>query len=171
MTKLNNIQSTASLSTSDLLMCILIFITAAIGVLSLYIQYENVQLQKSIYKPHFTTISIDQPTEITSDTLARVSITNMGYIPGSYNITVKSNFFHFHSEAEGKSGKEFYFGYKLKHGNTDEHELTLSIPNIKILPVLASYEYIYSGDNDFHASKKYCFQRMSAESYTAVRCQ
>lgn len=154
---------------SDLLMITLIFVTAYFGYKSHEAQKESVELQRSIYQPRFVPVEISQPKEIKEKTLARVAVSNLGYVPGLYKIQIQSDSFQFESDRHG-SGKEISISYVLKHGGSDDHEFYILPPSSGKLPVLASYQFVYHGDNHFKAARRFCYQLKNASEYTEVGC-
>ena len=116
------------ITTSDLLMIVLICVTASTGYMSYKAQKESVELQRSIYQPRFVPSDVQQPTSIEEKTLARVAISNVGYSPGAYTIKIKSDTFTFDSEKYG-SGRELKIRYMLRHDKNDDHEFYVIPPS------------------------------------------
>ncbi|MGY3904387.1 hypothetical protein ACW5XF_18245 [Aeromonas lusitana] len=157
------------ITTSDLLMIVLIGVTAFFGYKSYQTQKEGIELQRSIYQPRFVPSEVQQPKIISEKTLTRVAISNLGYTPGSYKIKIKSDTFNFDSENNG-SGREITFIYMLKHDDSDNHEFYIIPPNSNKKPVLASYQYEFSGDNGFRTTRKFCYQLQNSTEYVEVGC-
>jgi hypothetical protein len=157
------------MTTSDFLMCILILVTGFIGYVSYGIQKEIVELQRLTHQSWFVPILIEQPKVIDESTRSKVGISNVGYIAGNYKIKIRSKVFRFETE-KFESGKEISFSFILEHGGNSDHEFNIIPPTKGKLPTLASYEILYTDNNDFHLIKKHCFQLKNGSSYAAVRC-
>ncbi|MFM5156623.1 hypothetical protein ACEUAN_17220 [Aeromonas veronii] len=155
---------------SDVLMVILIIVTAYIGFKSYQIQEEGVELQRSIYQPKFAPSDTQQPKIISEKTLTKVSIYNLGYTSGLYNIKITSNTFSFDSERYG-AGRELNISYMLKHDDSDTHEFYILPPRTNKKPVFASYVYEFSGDGNFRTTRAFCYQLKNSIEYVEVGCQ
>ena len=148
---------------------LLILVTAYFGYKNLELQENNLQLQKSIYSPRMVPTEYNTPEEIDNEYLASYTVSNLGYISGTYKVIVKSQSFYITKKNKVKE-REIKWSYYIRKDDSSTQEFIINTPTSN-LPLHANYTItLFDDEENQIRNYKFCYQHVKASQYRKVEC-
>lgn len=157
-------------SLSHLLMIMLILVTVVVAIFNYKQQQEILEIQNQVYKPRIVAIETTAPLKVNDESTVKVGVSNNGYMPGSYSLTVFSDHFKFDFGDKVFKENKVSFEYSLQHGQDDSFRININPPSSKVKPLVASFYVKHSSGSQLDRLTKFCYH-LDKDAYTKVECE